>query len=248
MDEYYLLDSINDEKIQELLNKAKLCQYLITNYNVLSDEYLITGLQELAPNILTEEDYYKIISMHDGKEYSEGELVIHRGNYKRVRINYGKQYHGPIDMRTTLYEHVSCDEEEKKMGVILTVLYTLGVSKVIYYSKERIQELLDNKKIVILNKSYNPGGAPHIGRPPEECPQYELAMGDVDHKEFLSSEGKYYETTLKYIKDKVDCKTLDNFRDYLLVLAANEMSKASFLQRQFMENGFQKRIKDLRSK
>ena len=253
MDKSNLPDNINElfVRIQELLRKTELCQYLINNYNVLSDEYLIAGLRELAPNILTEEDYYKIISIHDGKKYKNRPIPIHlnKKNFERRRLMLSDNpYFGPLDIRTTLYEPVLCEEGVKNMGVILTVLHIGTTNPIVFYDKDRIQELLDKKKIVILNKSYNPDGAPYIGRPPEECPQYELAMGDVDHKEFFSSEGKYYETTNSYIKSAIDCDALSKFLDYLLVLVANEMDRASFLQRQFREKGFQKRIKDLRRK
>lgn len=251
MDTYDKADFINEifDKIQELLRKAELCQYLIDNCNVLSDEYLTIALQELAINILNEEDYYKIISIHDGKKYYETKPIRHYRNQKRLPMNYDKEYHGPIDIKTTLYESVLCEDDSyKNMGVILKILYTWGVSKVTYYNKDKIQELLDKNRILILNKEYNPDGTPCLIKPSEECPKYELAFSDPDHKEFLSRDGKYYQTTLNYIKSNINCEVLGKLRNYLLTLVANEMDKASFLQKQFSDKGFQKRIGYLQSK
>ena len=244
-----LPECINElfEKIQGLLRKAEVCQYLINNYNVLSNEYLIAGLHELAPNILMDEDYYRIISKYYGKEYYMGMLIRRKINNIPVPIPDG--YHGPINIKTTLYERVlGEDKYYHDMGVILNVLYTSVVSKFVYYSEERIQKLLDEGKIVILNKKYNPEGAPFIAVPPQECPDYELAFSDVDHKEFFSSDGKYYQTTLDYIKDKLDVEALTRLRDHILTLIANEMGKASFLQEQFDKRGFQKRLNVIQRK
>ena len=218
------------ERIKFLMEKIEMCQFLIDNYNDISDEEFYEKIKLLGINSsLDSDDYRNILSLH-----------------------YNKKYNGPLDIDTRMHEYIIEEEgygkdlerHRVKSGVELTVVYT---PKAIYkghiYTKDEIKELLDNNSIVIIHKD-NLDTA-YLSSS-EEWPNFEVALKDFWGNDKFEVKGeKYYDSTIKYIKKINNVDELRKTIESILKLLKEEINITDYLQQQFNDNRIQKRIKAL---
>ncbi len=225
---YSQTDNCDEELVQRinmLIEKAKLCRQLIADYDNLDNKEFYDRLNELGiQNKLEDEDYYEIIGLTDGEEY-----------------------YGPEEIKTHMYDwfwkkaivdNITTHSSEKK-GLNLLVLYTEDVSDTRYYKEEEIEKLLDENKIVILDKRYATEYPPYINGQPVKCPKYDFACAN-GYKAFFSERGKYYNETLRYIKQIMNKEVLNGILEELERLLRDAFSNLDL--NQFLSTGYQKRI------
>lgn len=220
------------ERIKWLIEKAETCQYLIDNYDNISNEEFYEKFKFIGINsVLDTNDFRSILELY-----------------------YNKIYHGPVEIETKMYEYIIEEEEfgkdlerhRVKSGVELSVVYapkTININRV--YTKDEIGKLLNNNDIVIMHKDNF--GTKYLSSY-EEWPNFEVALDDSWEGDKFEVKGeKYYDTTIKYIKTINDVKKLKKTMKSILKVLKKEINTMNFLEQQFDDKRFQKKFRKLES-
>ena len=208
------------KRVQELYEKTELCHKMIIEYDDISNEELYKRLKLLEMNsYLVDEEYYNIMDM----------------------VNE-KKYFGPTEILTNMDEYINeMDEEDKEVksliGVKFLVIYNNVKLKPQYrYNKDKINEMLEKKEIVILKKLE---GSPSYQR--KECPKYEEILTS-SRDLFEKEDGKYHKDMLNYIRKEITKEKLREMLDILLTKLKEEVGIMEDAITEFNDKGYQKKI------
>ncbi len=220
------------DEVEFLLGKAEECQNIIKEYDNLSDINFYKRLLELDIDTdLKRYEYANILGIHYNKEFRGTEVIqttfkVKTGDY----VGHGK------DM-----EYRTMDSALK-----LEVAYVNNISTKHFYTKDEIDELLRMGYIVILRKEIDWFVSAHGN---EICPKCDIESNEGNiYSEFTDFDGKYYESTLKYMRKKFNKENLNVILDKLVGLVRAEMNIMSTIEEMYKEKGFQKKLSKLENK
>lgn len=191
------LTIINDS-IEEIVKGAENCQEMINNRKKLSDE-------EFYQKLLT----FAWISMWDWDEKDSNNVV---------ELANKQKYEGETTIETTMTVVHQMREGHgrdfsywnEEQGINYKILYTSDFKKDWnhLYTKEEIQKLIDEKKILILESSERSIEC-KVSFPKEKYYPFEEALGHYNKLYLLfDPKSKYYPFTLKYIRKNLGTKRL----------------------------------------
>ena len=218
----YLSDTFTRQmdKVQKLYEKALICKGMITEYDNLSDEEFYSRLKTLGINsYITSQDYINIVELANQRKY-----------------------YGPSYIRTEMDEFVTHMDDEDDIGREL-----IGVRFMVVcdgndldshkrYTKDEIKELLDKKRVVILEKHED---IPSYKN--EICPKYEEIFTNPNGL-FIKRNGKYHSTMLSYVRKEITKDKLREIFAELLRILKEEVNILEMCTKAFTEKDYQKKI------
>ena len=222
------------KELDFLIDKAEECLNLIKDYDEISDLKYYQRAQKFGiDSKFKSYDYMYIIGMANNTNYKT--TITIRTKMKKIVVEekgYGK------------------DKEVKKVErpVNLYVLFKDTIRADYAYSKEEVDELLNAGEIVILNTEtecdkFAPSDYVNV-------PDYDVVFhSDRGHSyEFEDYDGKYYDTTVKYMRVKLSKDKLKDIYNKLKVKIDRERDIMDSLINEFKKHNFDKRIGKLNNK
>ena len=191
-----------NSKIEKLLHGSESCIEMINNINTISDIDFYNKLEEFAHiSEWNDDDCYSVIEMAYNIKFV-GEDII-----KTTMCEVIQQFEGYGD------DYSYFDEE---IGINLKILYTedFKIDNNHYYRVEEIEKLINEKKIVVLCEEERDMGLNKFKK--ESYHHFESAYDCYSMKyEFFNENGKFFLYTLKYIKEQLSIKKLEElFNEY----------------------------------
>lgn len=235
------------KEFEKILKGAEDCKNVINNRRSITDKEFYDMLEEIAFIEWDEEDYYKIIGKANNIEYVGDDTIL-----------------------TTMEQFVSTNEEledigywDDETGISLKILYTkdFEIDDEHFYTIEEIERLITEKKIFVIweeqrtfycGEDFEPEQYKSFG--------YDYYESEEMERDFFAENGKYFLYTLKYIKEKINTKSLKKFYNSHLrhLNAVNEeltnenwhtekeyQSVSRECKKVFEQSGYMKRIKKL---
>lgn len=194
-----------NNRIEQLLHGAESCRKMIENRRKISNEDFYNMLNEFAfISGWNDYDCCNVLEMVYKTKFVN-KTIINTTMYSTNKIikRHGKDF--------------SCLDEE--VGISFKILYTkdFDVDYEHSYTIKEIEELISEKKIVILSELERNLTLNENNYKKEKYQRFECAYNDYNMKyEFLNKKGKYYKYTLKYIKKELNTRELKNlFLRYL---------------------------------
>lgn len=238
------------KEFEKILKGAEDCKNVIDNRRNITDKEFYDMLEEIAFIEWDEEDYYKIIGKANNIEYVGDDTIL-----------------------TTMEQFVSTNEEledvgywDDETGISLKILYTkdFKIDDEHYYTIEEMERLIAEKKIFVIweeqrtfycDEDFEPEKPKSFG--------YDYYESDEMERDFFTENGKYFLYTLKYIREKINTKSLKKlYNGHLQHLNAvnEELTNESWriekeyqsvvreCKKEFEKSGYMKRIRKLNNK
>lgn len=213
-----------------LIKKADECKKIIKKYNSLSDLAFYNIMKTFNGNSnITIKDRIKIISLYYKKDF-EGIRKIRTSMSHPVIEEYGhgKDLESRREFRTVDLEVVFRD---------------IDLDLYHYYTREEINKLIKDKKIVIMSSMVNWDNSC------SDTDRYDLTPSVNDETDqFEEKDGKYFGTMLKYYRNIYSKENLTKIKKDYIEQIKDKRDIMLSIEKRFNEESFQKKLNKLTNK